>query len=194
MADSEITTRINEWKKSSQSRMEWYDKNHDPQYDSLVAVILSDKDLTALARAGDDAGCAAGLPPRKSSIPTYVTRKGLAKIIGEIPTATVMATLRAASVPADNTMPSLIAAEVAIGRLEMLAVRGGSEKEGIDLSDSMTQGLIEELAGGDNPILSQDHKAALIAACTQTTPVTANEVSAAMLQFRFDGKCKEELP
>jgi hypothetical protein len=181
-----IAERIESWKQNP-ANADWYNRHYDPQHDGLRLEILADAELEALAEIGNDVAIAERLPPRTRLKSTFVTRKGLTKIIGEVAVATVITAIRAATTPADNSLPAMIAAEIAVGRLEMLSLSGG----GIDLADSLTQNLILELVTAD--VLTLEQEGILLAACTEMAGVSVGEVSAALLPFRVNG-CVGEVP
>jgi len=184
-----VAERIEIWKQN-QTAATWYSRYHDSKYDSLVEMILDDETLSLLAMYGSDTSIAALLPPRTRQKSVFVTRKGLAAIIGEEATAKIMVWIRRQTIPNSNSDEDMEKAEIAIGRLEVLRAEG-NEKSGIDLSDQLTQQLIAGLVLGG--IITLEHQAALLAACTEAISISVDEVSAALLQFRINN-CVGEVP
>lgn len=180
---------LSDWYQSiSAERQEWYQRHHRPEYDALVEVILSDPDLKELAEQGIDSDLIKYIPARAVPKSTIVTRTGLAAIVGEVATAGVMVALRMAAQPASQDIADIVAAEVAQGRLEMLAPNG----TGIDLALDSTRASVTDLVAKN--ILTESHQAALIAASTDSTPYSADDVSLALLPFRYDNQAGWELP
>lgn len=182
-----LAARLQTWRDGrNEVENTWFAAHYRPAHDSLLAAILADERLRTLAQLGADSELAAALPCQTELISKLVTETGLSGLIGEEKTAVVLLALEAASVPEDDSLAAKVKAKVAAQRRKMLDNSG----PGIDLSLASTRKAIADMV--DATLIDAEDQAALLAACTRLTSRKTEEVSAALLPFRFNcqvGEC-----